>query len=399
MRILIVNQTFHPDEVAVSQYLTDLVTDIKAAGHEVTILAGKRDYENPAKQYPYASIYQDIKVFRVGSTGFSKKSRIGRLVNFITFNLNLFLALAFIRRNSFDSILGSTVPPMIAVIVSIWAKITGLPFLYWVMDLQPDEAIAAGYLKEKSIITKVIAWFGNIPLKSAKSIIVLDQYMKKRLIDKGVEKKKIHIGELWPLQLKENFTEESGITFREKHGFDNRFVIMYSGNHSICHPFATLFGAAYLLEKNPEFLFVFIGGGVRSAEVGKTMAKNTIQLPYQPRSMLSESLCSADVHVVIMGDEFVGLVHPSKIYGTMACGRPTVFIGPDQCHVADFIRRSDSGFVVNHGDSNGLAGVFQKLYKMSKEERMKMGANASTFIYSNYSRQAGTAKLISLLNN
>ena len=83
----------------------------------------------------------------------------------------------------------------------------------------------------------------------------------------------------------------------------------------------------------------------------------------------------------------------------MACSRATVFIGPEQCHVADFIRQSNSGFIVSHGESNRLAEIFLKLYNMDKEERMKMGVQASTFIYSNFSRQVGTTKLISLFDN
>ena len=312
MRILVVNYTFFPDEVAVSQYLTDLVKEMKSAGYDVTVIAGERDYEKPAKKFKKAAVFHGIRISRIGSTGFSKKSRIGRLINFTTFNLNLFIALAFIRRKEFDCILGSTVPPLVAVIVSIWAKIKGLPFLYWVMDLHPDEAIAAGYLKEKSIITRIIAWLGNVPHKVAKLNIVLDQYMKKILIDKGIHGEKIDVCGLWPLQLKETFSEKSGVAFREKYGFENKFVIMYSGNHSLCHPFATLLKAASMLEKYTEFLFVFIGGGVRTAEVGEKKAGNIIQLPYQPRAMISESLCSADVHIVIMGNEFITYSSPIK---------------------------------------------------------------------------------------
>jgi colanic acid biosynthesis glycosyl transferase WcaI len=397
MKILVVNQTFYPDEVAVSQYLTDLVTDLKKSGHDVFVIAGKRDYENPVKRYPAYSRYNGIEILRVGSTGFSKKNRIGRLVNFITFNMNLFFNLAFINKNNYDCIFGSTVPPMIAVIISIWAKIKNIPFVFWVMDLQPDEAIAAGYLQKKSFFNGIVEFVGKIPLQIAETIIVLDCYMQERLIEKNILLNKIHVCNLWPIQDQDTFTYACGATFRINHNFQDKFVVMYSGNHSLCHPFDTLLKAACFLENNKNILFVFIGGGVRTEEIRKTNARNIVQIPYQPRARLSESLCSADVHIVIMGNEFVGLVHPSKIYGTMACGRPTVFIGPNQCHVADFIQESNSGFIVNHGDVNRLVEVILQLNNMSKEERFILGERASKFIYSRHSRKNSTENLISLM--
>ena len=401
MRILIVNQVFYPDEVAVSQYLTDFAEDCTDAGHKINVIAGNRNYEKHRMVYPPADIYKGITIRRIYNTGFSKSSKLGRLMNFISFNINLFFTLLFIKRRDYDFIFGSTVPPMIAVITSICANLKRIQFILWVMDLQPDEAIAAGYLKQRSLISRIVVFLGLLPLRRAKSIIVLDKYMKERVIGKGIIPKIVHVCAIWPVQEDWSTMASGGIEFRKAHGFGNKFIIMYSGNHSICHPFYTLLDVTDKLKNDPRFLFVFIGGGVRSAEVsdkvGESGPTNIVQLPYQPRAMLAESLCSADVHIVIMGNEFVGIVHPSKIYGTMACGRPTVFIGPDQCHVADFIRQSDSGFIVSHGDSKGLEEIFVRLANMPKAERDAMGKRGREYIYSNYSRNVGTKKIISLL--
>lgn len=400
MRILIVNQVFYPDEVAVSQVLTDLAEDCAAEGHRVSVIAGRRDYENPGTAYPARDSYKNIVIRRISSTAFPKSSKLGRLINFITFNVSLFFVLASIKKKDFDCILGSTVPPMIAVITSIWAKIKGLPFVFWVMDLQPDEAIAAGYLKTGSIVAQVMDFIGKIPLRSAKTIIVLDGYMKEKLVNKGVAPGRINVCAVWPVQESAVNTISDGSKFRKDHGFNDKFVVMYSGNHSICHPLETLLGAADLLRDDPRFLFVFIGGGVRAKEVSERInngAANIRQLPFQPRSMLAESLCSADVHAVIMGNEYVGIVHPCKIYGTMACGRPTVFIGPERSHVADLVRESNSGFIVTHGDGEGLADILNKMAAMPRSERAAIGARGRAFVYDNYTRSAGTGKIIKAL--
>ena len=68
---------------------------------------------------------------------------------------------------------------------------------------------------------------------------------------------------------------------------------------------------------------------------------------------LSGSLSAADLHLVVMGEPFVGIVHPCKIYNILTLGIPFLFIGPDQSHGADLARRLNDpahGRVARNGD-------------------------------------------------
>ena len=107
---------------------------------------------------------------------------------------------------------------------------------------------------------------------------------------------------------------------------------MYSGNHSYVHPLDTLLESAKILKDNSKFLFVFIGEGVRKKDVSNFIKKNKLnnilQLPFQPRSNIHISLSSADIQVVIMGNNLVGYTHPNKIYGGLYIGRTILYIGP-----------------------------------------------------------------------
>jgi hypothetical protein len=62
--------------------------------------------------------------------------------------------------------------------------------------------------------------------------------------------------------------------FRKAHGLDGKFVVMYSGNHSPCHPLTTLLEAARLLEPRRDIAFCFVGGG-RSGTVQRAIAPRT----------------------------------------------------------------------------------------------------------------------------
>lgn len=74
-------------------------------------------------------------------------------------------------------------------------------------------------------------------------------------------------------------------------------------------------------------------------------------LPYQPLGELAGALSAADLHVVVMGEPFVGLVHPCKIYNVLAVGAPVLYIGPKTSHLAEILAALKSPVCarVDHG--------------------------------------------------
>ena len=69
-------------------------------------------------------------------------------------------------------------------------------------------------------------------------------------------------------------------------------------------------------------------------------------------------LSAADLHVVVMGDPFVGIIHPCKVYNVLTVGSSFLYIGPEASHVADII--ADSGlnnyfYAARLGDVDAVA--------------------------------------------
>jgi glycosyltransferase involved in cell wall biosynthesis len=134
-----------------------------------------------------------------------------------------------------------------------------------------------------------------------------------------------------------------------------KFVVMYSGNHSPCHPLDTVLEAARELA-GKDILFAFIGGGSQLPRVRQFAddhgLANIICLPYQPLEQLSASLSAADLHLVVMGKPFVGLVHPCKIYNALLIGSPICYIGPSPSHVTEILQDCDDLIhgQAEHGD-------------------------------------------------
>jgi colanic acid biosynthesis glycosyl transferase WcaI len=69
----------------------------------------------------------------------------------------------------------------------------------------------------------------------------------------------------------------------------------------------------------------------------------------------------ADAHLISMRPEMTGIVVPGKLYGVMAAGRPSVFVGPRHCETADTIRAAGCGITVDRGDVDGLVDALTRL--------------------------------------
>jgi glycosyltransferase involved in cell wall biosynthesis len=355
MKILILNQAFYPDVVSTAQHAGDLAIGLTRAGHNVTVICNSKGYDDPKLRFPAQETWNGIKIVRIRSTGFGKSSKWRRASDFGTFMASCAFRLLLLPK--VDVVVAMTSPPLISFLATLAVPFRARNLVFWSMDLNPDEAIAAGWLRAKSPITRLLSGMLLHSLRRADSIVALDRFMKDRILAKGVPAEKIKVVPPWSHDDSVMFDQAGGEEFRANNKLSDKFVVMYSGNHSPCHPLETLMEAAERLVGNEDIVFCFVGGG---SEFGKVKERarnrglhNVLCLPYQPIEKLSGSLSAADLHAVVMGDQYVGIVHPCKIYNVLAVRKPFLYIGPNESHVTDIIEHSD-GYVSSHGDVDGV---------------------------------------------
>jgi hypothetical protein len=254
-----------------------------------------------------------------------------------------------------------TSPPLISTLAATFVRLKGGRLICWIMDLNPDEAIAAGCLKEFSLAAKCLQGAAQFSLQQATALVVLDRFMKDRIERRGVPGQKIAVIPPWPHETIVGYNAAGRGSFRAEHGLTEKFVVMYSGNHSPCHPLETLLTAAQALESWDHIRFCFVGGGSEFPKVREFARRrglsNVLCLPYQPLDRLSDSLSAADLHTVILGEPFVGIVHPCKIYNILSVGKPVLYIGPSQSHVVDLLPPRSVGdwaYLAEHGDVDSV---------------------------------------------
>jgi colanic acid biosynthesis glycosyl transferase WcaI len=355
VKVLLLNQCFYPDVVATAQQLTQLAVGLTAKGHQVTVIASDRGYDDPTMRFTRRETWQGITIIRLRSVALGKHSKWRRVINFASFLIICSWRMLLLPR--FDVVVALTSPPLISLLGALFVQLKGGRFLYWIMDLNPDEAFAAGWLKENSLAGKTLKNLLRYSLRHAARVVVLDRFMKQRVLKHGVPAERITVLPPWSHGDTVHFSEEGRSAFRERHNLREKFVVMYSGNHSPCHPLNTLLEAALRLSHRGDIAFCFVGGGTEQAKV-KAFAlqhglKTVSSLPYQPLKELAGSLSAADLHTVVMGDKFSGIVHPCKVYNILSVGTPFLYVGPLESHVTDIAAQATNGFAmysVAHGE-------------------------------------------------
>ena len=362
MKVLLLNQCFWPDVAATAQQLNDLAVGLVERGHDVTVVCSDRGYDDQQLRFPRRERWHNVEIIRVRSIRANKNSRFRRAVNFASFSIACAFRLGVLPRQ--DAVVALTSPPLISWLASWFTRLKGGRMIFWVMDLNPDEAIAAGWLKPESLTAKLLGGLLQSSLRRAERIVVLDRFVKQRIVAKGIPEEKLDVIPPWAHDDSVRFDEEGREAFRRAHNLAGKFVLMYAGNHSPCHPLDTVLGAAQQLSARDDIVFVFAGGGSEQSKVREfarvNHLTNVLCLPYQPIERLSALLSAADLHAVLMGEEFVGIVHPSKIYNILAIGSPFLYIGPAESHLGDIISRlgdRHSAFRARHGEVDPVVRI------------------------------------------
>ena len=163
-------------------------------------------------------------------------------------------------------------------------------------------------------------------IKKPRLFFVLNNNLKKELINRGVSSEKIFISPSG-VDIKKFDIDLSKDEAREKLGLPlEKEIVLYSGQLYSWKGADTLAEAAKLL---PEVAFVFIGGVRPEFDQFKEKysSKNIIIRPFQKREIVPIYLKSADVLVVPnSGKEKIGASYtsPLKLFEYMASKRPIV---------------------------------------------------------------------------
>lgn len=419
MRILLLNQAFHPDVVSTAQMAKDLADHLALRGHIVTAVASRSIYgqqgavlpkrehipvtaEPPGPTPPPAPTYPTpfIQVYRVGASIFGKAGIIARIADFAFFYLLALWRILTLPHQ--DVLVCFTTPPFISLVGLISKRLRRSKAVYWVMDLYPDLPVACGVLKPRALSTRFFEAFNRYLLRRSDATVVLGRCMRDRVLAKHVPYYGVHLIPVWsdlqPQPLGETAHPDSEL--RKLYSPDDAFTVMYSGNLGIGHDAQTMCRAMLRLKDRKDIRFVFVGGGKRRKEVQQFIDEHQLTsarwYDYQPREKLADSLAAADLHLISLKEGVEGIMVPSKLFGIMAVARPSIFIGHPSSEIARVLAEFDSGLTIREGDDAGLAQAIER-FAADRARTARMGLNARHGLEGRYDRDTACQMWVDLL--
>ena len=347
MKIVIFCQVFYPDPSSVGQHMFDLAFEL-AKRNDVTVITSRNNSNNFNETYLKNETYKNIRIKRYKNLFGNKKVFFFRFLNQIIFSFQI---LFYGMINNFDKLIITTNPIFSSIVASVIYFFKRSKIYYWVMDINPDEAIASKVIK-KSIFTNIFDYFNGYILKNSKHVFTLDKYMLKNIKKKSPQVNATIIPP-WP---HENVLTQINKKnpFVSKYKLENKFVIMYSGNQTFINPLESFLKIAKKLESDNKFKCIIIGNGNLHQKIvkfkNKFNLKNLLILDYLPIQEIKYSLNSANLHIVTLGNKMKGIIHPCKIYNLIILKKPILYFGPNKSHISDIIKKFKIGLSFRHSE-------------------------------------------------
>jgi len=402
MHILLLSTYFKPDITANGILLTQLTNQWQKMGHEVTVITSMPHYATNRIWNGYRGKLcvreqmDGLDIYRVYLyVPQSKTSMLGRLFNYVSFNL-LSTIVAMVRKR--PDIIFVPSPPLTNGISGYFLSTRfRIPFVYNVQDIYPDIAIRLGVLTNQRAIA-IFKAMERFVYRKAEAVSVISDGFRRNLLVKAVPDRKIAVIP--------NFVDTEFIKplprnndFSDSQNLDDRFVVLFAGNVGLSQGLDTVLVAAEQLAIEPEILFLIVGNGVAKLALEEQVAQkgltNVRFLPFQPHEVVPEMYATADVCLVPLK---AGITHesvPSKVFSIMAAERPLVASVDDGSDTWDLVQDAGCGVCVEPENPQSLADAILYLHS-DRTRATEMGLKGRVFVEQNFTKEKIAQQYISL---
>jgi glycosyltransferase involved in cell wall biosynthesis len=400
MRLRILHTFFYPSTDAVSQIISELAFHLAQTGHHVEAIATSGSYLGGADHLPAEETVNKVRIRRCWGPNLGKRSLLTRAADIGAYVFgSLVKALSGPRA---DVVLILSSPPMYHALAPLLKGLKREKYVFVVMDLYPDIAAQAGLISKQAASYRILRQLTAKALRRADRVIVLGRCMADVIRNYGIDDEHISIVENWAIGKGIRPVAPQYNSLRGEMGYDDQFVMMYSGNMGIGHRFDDLLHAAEALKDRDDIRFCFVGNGVRRSQIEQAKAEKQLDnlsvFDYAPRPLLPYSLTAGDAHFVSLREGFEGLIVPSKAYGVLAAGRPILYQGSESGEIARMVRDFDLGFVVGEGDTDAMLSAITT-WADNPQLATEMGNRCWQTYQSHYTRHHGLAKYQKVLES
>jgi glycosyltransferase involved in cell wall biosynthesis len=400
MHILLIHQAFAAlDEPGGTRH-HELARYLVEKGHRVTIIASPVSYltgSSRTRKIPWVQRQQEngLTLLRTYTYAALHRSFVHRIFSFLSFMVSSFTIGLGVSK--VDVVWGTSPPIFQGATAWALARLKGARFLFEVRDLWPEFAVAVGVLKNPLLI-RLSEWLERFLYRRADQVMVNSPGFISHVTQRGARQVTLIPNGADPRMFD---PLASGDAFRQQHGLEGKFVVLYAGAHGMSNDLGVVLQAARLLAQRAEIIFVLLGDGKEKPSLVQQAAalglQNVLFLPPVSKLDMPLALAAADACIAILKPlEAYKTTYPNKVFDYMAASRPVVLA--IEGVICEVVQRVQAGLPVQPGSPEAMAQAVQALADDPQAAR-RMGERGRQYVETHFDRALLADQLESLLHN
>jgi len=380
MKLCIISQYFLPDINGDVIRLLNVLDILLREGYDIVLITSFPHYPHGVIPNEYKNklftreVWNKVKVIRVPVIPLQHRTSIERFFLYLSFSLFAFLSIPFL--GSIDVIWAFS-QRLFSFIVGYPLKVIKKSYLILDMtDIWPEALVNTGHIISNGFLFQIISCVFRIVYPLCDHITTLNEQMKKILINTmNIPSTKVSI---LPNIINTNVFKP--INTPREIRFQNRFIVMYSGNLGPNYDFEILLKSANELKKKAsDVLFIIRGYGEKASIISEYINKHQLNNVFLKTSLLSKNqlvsyLNKADIFILpLKKSEYPDASFSIKFLDYLSCGKPTICCA--EGYLSDFVTGNNVGISIQPGNHEALSRAIISL-KDDENTRKIMSKNA-----------------------
>lgn len=399
--VLFLCQYFYPEYISSATLPYDTAKELVKAGFNVSVLCGYPSEYNEERDVPREEVHEGIEIKRLKYIQLKRSNFIGRLINYFSFTLAVFLRFLYLR--NYKSIIVYSNPPVLPLIAAWASKLFKTKMIFVSYDVYPEMAQITNSISENGFISRMMQFINKRIYKYVNKVVALSSEMKEYLLQHRdqLEENQVVVIPNW---YEDNIIKDipksfSNDKFTKLNPMDN-LIVSYFGNMGICQDLDTILEAMRVLKDDSKTKFMFAGHGNKMDQIKKAIKEenldNVVVYDFLHGQDFQDALNISDCFLVSLTEGLTGLAVPSKTYSYMMAGKPVIAIMGLNSDISKDIIENNAGYAMEVGEVDKLVNSISEL-KHNKHLKIEMGINSNKIFKEKYTTEKCTKQYVDMI--
>ncbi len=346
-RVILVSEVFPPD-IAGSGVTAATVATGLAERYDVTVITGAPDFTGEGVAAPRRERWCGMDIVRCKTFGLGKNHFGDRSLRAAVVGSTLTAAVVRHVRPG-DVVLVVVAPGLLGWAAVQAARARRAKVALLVYDIFPENLVPAGVVPARSPILWSLQRLYHPLYRQVDVIVVLGRCMADRVRQLGGSRcAPITITHHWADLDDVRPLADDETSLRAQFGIDpERFVFLFAGNLGRVQGLDMVAAAMAQLRGDDRLVALFVGAGAGKDKIEAAITRydldNVMLQPMLPRDMQRRLLGTADVGLVTLCEDMLGLGVPGKTPNLLAAGKPILAVMHPQAETSRLLAEERVG--------------------------------------------------------